>query len=131
MEAESTQLVLDLALELVVARGGRVAIGGVLIKIVKGVEEGMLMSLGLLEVLLLKRLLVESSIGLVLAGGVLALVLTLGSIVLAGGVLVLLGAVDDKVVGVSIAEASILRTTTAPVVQAVVVKPREPIDDQS
>jgi hypothetical protein len=130
MEAESTQLVLDLALELVVARGGRVAIGGVLLKIIKGVEEGMLMSLGLLEVLL-ECLLIESSFGFVLAGGVLTFVLTLGSIMLAGGVLVLLGAVGDKVVGVSIAEASILRTTTAPVVQAVVVKPREPIDDQS
>jgi hypothetical protein len=130
MEAESTQLVLDLALELVVARGGRVAIGGVLLKIIKGVEEGMLMSLGLLEVLL-ECLLVESSFGFVLARGVLTFVLTLGSIMLAGGVLVLLGAVGDKVVGVSIAEASILRTTTAPVVQAVVVKPREPIDDQS
>ena len=55
IEIESTQLVLDLALGLVVARGGRV--GGVLLKIAKGVEEGALMSLGLPEVLLLESLL--------------------------------------------------------------------------
>jgi hypothetical protein len=61
VEAEFTQLVLDLALGLVVAGSGRVAVSGVLLKITEGVEEGMIMSLGLLEVLL-DRLLVESSL---------------------------------------------------------------------
>ena len=49
---------------------------------------------------------------------------------LAGEVLVLLGVVGDEVVGVSIAMATILWTTTTSAVQAVVVKPREPVDDQ-
>ena len=62
MVAESTQLVLDLALRLVVVGGGGVAVGGVLLKIAEGVEEGTITSLGLLEVLLLDRLLVESSL---------------------------------------------------------------------
>jgi hypothetical protein len=58
-------------------------------------------------------------------GGVLALILAL-----AGVVLVLLMAVGDEVVGVSTAVASFLWTSTTPAIQAVVVKPREPADDQ-
>jgi hypothetical protein len=73
------------------------------------------LSLGLFEVLLLKRLLIESSLRLVL-GGVLALVLTLAGVVLVRGVLVLLGAVGDKVVEVSIVVASFLQTPTTPAV---------------
>jgi hypothetical protein len=92
-------------------------------------EEGTLLGLGLLEILLLQCLLVESSIRLVL-GGVLALVLALARAILVGGVLVLLGAVGDKVVRISTVVASFLRTTTTLVIQAVVVKPREPTDDQ-
>ena len=57
-------------------------------------------------------------------------VLALADVVLAREVLVLLGAVGDEVVRVSTVEASILRTTTAPAIQAVVVKPRELVDDQ-
>ena len=58
------------------------------------------------------------------------LVLALVRVMLAREVLVLLGAVGDEVVGVSIAIASFLRTTTALAIQAVVVKPRELADDQ-
>ena len=68
--------------------------------------------------------------GVVLAGGVLALVLALARVILVGEVLVLLGVVGDEVVGVFIAIASFLRTTTALAIQAVVVKPRELADDQ-
>ena len=57
-----------------------------------------------------------------LAEGVLALVLALAGVVLAREVLVLLGAVGDEVVGISTAIASLLRTTTALVIQTVVVK---------
>jgi hypothetical protein len=87
------------------------------------------LGLGLLEVLLLQCLLVESSLRLVLRG-VLALVLALAGVVLVGGVLVLLGAVGNEVVGISTAVASFLRTTTTSAIQTVVVKPREPVDDQ-
>jgi hypothetical protein len=45
-------------------------------------------------------------------------------------VLVLLGVVGDEVVRVSTAVASFLQITTTPMIQAVVVKPREPADDQ-
>jgi hypothetical protein len=38
--------------------------------------------------------------------------------------------VGDEVVGVSTAVASFLQTPTTPVIQAVVVKLREPTDDQ-
>jgi hypothetical protein len=63
-----------------------------------------------------------------LARGVLALVLALARVILAGGALVrgvlfLLGVVGDEVVGVSTAIASILRTTTVPAIQAVIMKP--------
>jgi hypothetical protein len=46
------------------------------VKVAEGGEEGTLLDLCLLKVLLLERLLVESSLGLVLAGGVLALAST-------------------------------------------------------
>ena len=55
----------------------------------------MLLGLGLLEVYLLECLLVESSLRLVLAGCVLALVLALVGVMLVKKVLVLLGAVGD------------------------------------
>ena len=130
-EAEPGQLVLMLPLELIVARGGRGAVVvGVIIEVTEGGKEGALLGLGLLEVHLLERLLVESSLQLVLAGGVLALVLALAGVMLAGEVLVLLGVVGDEVVGVSTAIASFLWTTTMPTIQVVVVKPREPADDQ-
>jgi hypothetical protein len=44
-----------------------------MVKVVEGGEEGMLLDLGLLEVLLLERLLIKSSVGLVLARGILRL----------------------------------------------------------
>jgi hypothetical protein len=46
-----------------------------MVRVTEGGEEGTLLDLGLLEVLLLECLLVESSLGLVLAGGVLPLAL--------------------------------------------------------
>ena len=58
-----------------------------------------------------------------LVGGVLTLVLALAGVMLAEEVLILLGAVGDEVVGVSIAIASFLWTTTVPTIQAIVVKP--------
>ena len=130
-EAEPGQLVLTLSLGLIVARGGRRAvIIGVIVEVAEGGKEGMLLGLGLLEVHHLERLLIESSLRLVLVRGVLALVLALARVKLVRGVLVLLGVVGDEVVGVFIAIASFLRTTTALAIQAVVVKPREPADDQ-
>ena len=57
-----------------------------------------------------------------LAEGVLVLVLVPADVELAEGVLVLLGAVGNEVVGISTAIASLLRTTTALVIQTVVVK---------
>jgi hypothetical protein len=59
----------------------------------------------------------------VLAGDVLTLVLMLARVILIGRVLVLLGAMGDKVVGVSTAIVSFLSTTTAPAIQVVVVEP--------
>ena len=91
-EAEPGQLVLTLSLGLIVARGGRrVVIVGVVVEVTEGGKEGTLLGLVLLEVYLLERLHVESSLRLVLAGGVLALVLALAGVILVGGVLVLLG----------------------------------------
>jgi hypothetical protein len=126
-KAKPGQLVLT---PLLVARGRRrPVIVGVVVEVAEGGEKGVLLSLGLLEVLLLQHLLVESSLRLVL-GGVLALVLALARVVLVEGVLVLLGAVGDEVVRISTAVASFLRTTTTSAIQAVVVKPREPANDQ-
>jgi hypothetical protein len=90
----------------------------------------MLLGLGLLEVLLLECLLVETFLQLVLVGGVLTLFLALARVMLAREALVLLGAMGDEVVGVSTVIASFLQTLTTPVVQAVVVKPQKPADDQ-
>jgi hypothetical protein len=129
VEVESTQLILHLALGLVVARGRGVTIGGVLLKVTEAVEEGALVSLGLLEELLYRHL-VKTSLRLVLAGGVPVLVLALARVILVGGVLVLLWAVGYKVVRISTAIASFLRTTTMLMIQEVVVKPRKPTDDQ-
>ena len=100
---------------------------GVVVEVTKEGKEGALLGVGLLEVRLLERLLVKTSLQLVLARGVLALVLALSGVMLARKVLVLLGAVGDEVVGISTAIATILQTTTTPVVHAVVVKPREPV----
>jgi hypothetical protein len=128
-QAEPGQFVLVLPLRLIVAREERRAvIVGVVVEVVDGDKEGALLGLDLLDVYLLECLLVESSLLLVLAGGVLVLVLVLAGVVLAKGVLVLLGAVGDEVVGVSIAITSFLQTTALEI-QAVVVKSREPADD--
>jgi hypothetical protein len=103
------QLVLMPFLGLIIARGRgrRPVVVGVIVEVIEGGEEGTLLVLGLLKVLLLQCLLIESYLRLVL-GGVLALVLALVGVVLVEGVLVLLKAVDDEVVGISIAVASFL-----------------------
>jgi hypothetical protein len=79
-------------------------------EVAEGGEEGTLNDLGLLEVLLLECLLVESSIRLVLAGGVPLLALAPTRVVVAWASLrlALLGATNDKVVGITTVEASIL-----------------------
>jgi hypothetical protein len=124
-ETESGQLVLTLLLRLIVTRRRRkVAAIGVVVEVAEGGEdEGALLGLGLLEVLLHERLLIEFSLGLVLVGGVRMLVLALAGVVLVRGVLVLLRAMSDEVVGVSTNIATLLWTTIMPAVHAVVVKP--------
>ena len=79
---------------------------GVIVKVAKGGEESALLGLGLVEVHLLERLLVESSLGLVLPGVVLVLVFALVVVVLVGGVLAFDRAVGDVVVGISTSGAA-------------------------
>ena len=102
---------------------------GVVVEVAEGGEEGAFLSFGLPAVRLLDRLLVETALGLVLARGVVALILALARVVLVDEGL-LLGAVRDEVVRISTSIASLLRATTASAVQTVVVKPREPTDDE-
>jgi hypothetical protein len=62
-EAKPGQLVLTPLLRLIIARGRRRSIViGVVVENAEGGEEGALLGLRLLEVLLLQRLLVESSL---------------------------------------------------------------------
>jgi hypothetical protein len=120
-EAKPGQLVLTSLLGLIIARGRRrPVVVSVVVKVAEGGKEGALLSLGLLEVLLLQRLLVESSVRLVL-GGVLALSLRLLESYLLK---------ECLLVGISTAVASFLWTTTTSAIQAVIVKPRESADDQ-
>jgi hypothetical protein len=121
-EAKPGKLVLMPLLGLIITQGRRRPVIGVIVEVTEGGEEGTLLGLGLLEVLLLQCLLVEFSLRLVL-GGVVTLVLALAGVILVGGMLVLLGIVGDEVVKISIIVASFLRTTTMPAIQAVVVKP--------
>jgi hypothetical protein len=59
-KVEPGQLVLVLPLGLIVARGRRAVVIGVIVKVTEGGEEGTLLGLGFLKVLLLERLLIES-----------------------------------------------------------------------
>ena len=97
-----------------------------MVEVSEGDEEGTLLDLGILEVLLLECLLVQSSLGLVLAEGVLPLALAPIRVVFAWASLrlALLGKNGDKVVKVAAVEASILRCAT-PSVMAIVVEQRE------
>jgi len=98
---------------------------GVGIDVAERGEEGVRSNLGLLE-----SLLVQPSFRLVLVGGVLTLVFSLGVGVLAlvlglgGLMIVFVGAVGDEVVETATSKAPFL-LSTAPTVHAVVVKPRE------
>ena len=58
VEAESVHLVVDHALGLIIAGGGRATVHGVLLEITKGVEEGVFLCLGRLIELHLEHLLV-------------------------------------------------------------------------
>jgi hypothetical protein len=89
-ETKPDQLDLTPLLGLIIALGRRMVVVSVVVEVTEGGEEGALLGLGLLEVLLLEHLLVKSSLRLVL-GGVLALVLVLVEVMLVGGVLVLVG----------------------------------------
>jgi hypothetical protein len=95
--------------------------------VAEGGEEGTLLDLCLLKVLLLECLLIEPSFGLVLARGVLPLALALTRVVVARAslLLTLLGATGDEVFWVDTVVASILRPTASPA-HMVVVEPREP-----
>jgi hypothetical protein len=95
------------------------------VEVAEGGEEGTLLDLCLLKVLLLERLLVESSLGLVLVGGVLALVPTRVMVVRARLRFALLGAAGNEVVGIATVVASVLGPATLPA-HTVVVEPREP-----
>jgi hypothetical protein len=98
-----------------------------MVEVAEGGEEGTLLDLCLLKVLLLERLLIESSLGLVLAGGVLPPALPPTRVVVAWTslLLALLGATGDEVVWVATVVASILRPATPPD-HMVVVEPCEP-----
>jgi hypothetical protein len=95
------------------------------VEVTEGGEEGTLFDLFLLKVLLLERLLIESSLGLVLAGRVLALVLTRVMVARARLRFALLGAAGNEVVGIAIVVASVLGPAM-PSAHTVVVELREP-----
>jgi hypothetical protein len=98
-----------------------------MVEVAKGGKEGTLLDLCLLEVLLLERLLVESSLGIVLVKGVLLLALAPTRLVVARAslLLALFRTTGDKVVRIAAVEASVLRPTT-PLVLVVVMEPCEP-----
>jgi hypothetical protein len=98
----------------------------VVVEVAEGGEECTLLDLGLLEVLLLERLLVESSLILVLAGGVLSLALAPTRVVVmrTSLLLALLGATGDKVVKVAIVVTSVPRPAMWQT-HTFVVEPRE------
>jgi hypothetical protein len=101
-EVESVHLVVNPPLELLVTRG-RSGVVGIMVEVAEGVKQGVLLDLGLVEILLLEHLLVEPSLGLVLVGGVITLALapTKVVVVIAGLRLELhLGASGDEVVSI-------------------------------
>lgn len=72
-----------------------------MVKVAEGGEEGMILDLGLLEVLLLERLLVKPPLRLVLAVGVLMLALASTGVMVTLAGLWLAGEVGDEVVEVA------------------------------
>jgi len=130
-EAKTGQLLLHLPLRLIVTQKRRGAvIIGVVVEVTKGRKKGMLLGLGLLAVHLLECLLIESLLRPMLARVIVALVLALAGVILVGEVVVLLGAVGDKVVGISTVVAPHLLITALVTIQAVVLKLRELANDQ-
>jgi hypothetical protein len=102
------------------------------VEVAEGGEEGTLLDLCLLEVLLLECLLFKSSLGLVVAEGVLlfALASTKVMVTRASLLLALLRATGHEVFGVTAVVTSILRPAMSRVL-AVVVKLREPTGHKS
>jgi hypothetical protein len=96
-----------------------------MVEVAGGGEEGTLLDLCLLKVLLLERLLVKSSLGLVLAGGVLALAPTRVMVEQAKLRFALPRAADNVVVRITTVVTSILGPATSSA-HTVVVEPREP-----
>jgi hypothetical protein len=96
------------------------------VEVTQGGEEGALLDLCLLEILLLERLLVKPPTRLVLASGVLSLALAPTRVVVArfSLLLALVGATSNEVIRVAAVVVFILGPTTSLVV-AVVVKLRE------
>lgn len=84
-----------------------------MVEVVEGGEEGALLELGPMEVLLFERLLAKPPLGIPLARGVLALALASaeGVLVLSSVLLALFGAGGDEVVGVAVVEADLLAST--------------------
>jgi hypothetical protein len=97
-----------------------------MVEVAEGGKEGTLLDRCLLKVLLLERLLVESSVGLVLARGVLALAPTRVMVMRAGLRLAFLGVAGNEVVGIATGLASVLRPAMPPA-HTVVVEPHEPV----
>jgi hypothetical protein len=96
-----------------------------LFEVAQGGEEGALIDLRLLEVLILERLLIEPPPGLMLARGVLLLALALTRVVARASLLLaLLRTIGDEVVGVATVVASILRPTTPPIL-VVIMEPHK------
>jgi hypothetical protein len=95
------------------------------VEVTEGGEEGTLLDLCLLKVLLLECLLVASSLELVLAGGVLALAPTKVMVARARLRFALLGAAGNEVAGIATVVASVLGPATPPA-HTVVVEPHEP-----
>jgi hypothetical protein len=96
-----------------------------MVEVAKGGEECTLLDLCLLKVLLLECLLAKSSLGLVLAEGVLALAPTRVMVTRARLRFACLGAAGIQVIGIATVVASVLGPATPPT-HTVVVEPREP-----
>jgi hypothetical protein len=95
------------------------------VEVAEGGEEGTLLVLCLLKVLFLECLLVKSSLGLVLAGRVLALAPTRVMVAWARLRFALLGIARNEVVEIATVVASVLEPATPPT-HTVVVEPLEP-----
>jgi hypothetical protein len=97
-----------------------------MVDVAEGGEEDTLLDLCMLKVLLLERLLIESSLGLVLPRGVLSLALTRVMVEQSRLCLAFFGTASNKVVRTATVVALVLGPATAPA-HTVVVEPRESV----